>query len=82
LDEDKSKALGVVSEVSASKPEAENSLGDAIELAKKSTKIAAPVSAALGTIVTLLYCLRIGYLPIDGLESIATLGATESPRVS
>ena len=52
-----------------------NEMKEALELIKKSIKGAVPVSVALGSIVTLLYCLRIGYLPIDGLESIATLGA-------
>lgn len=42
---------------------------------KASIKEAAPICIGVGSAVTLLYCLRIGYLPIDGLESIATLGA-------
>ncbi|MBP8018645.1 MAG: hypothetical protein KAY82_01270 [Hylemonella sp.] len=50
-------------------------LKEALEFFKKSIKGAAPVSVALGSIVTLLYCLRIGYLPIENLESVATLGA-------
>ena len=71
-----SKTEDQKNEALPSKSKGANDLGEVFEFARNSIKAAAPVSAALGSIVTLLYCLRIGYLPIDGLESIATLGAT------
>lgn len=46
----------------------------AFRFIQKWIKEGAPLSVVLGSIVTLLYCVRIGHLPIDGLESIATLG--------
>ncbi|NDP38659.1 MAG: hypothetical protein GZ093_07890 [Rhodoferax sp.] len=62
-------------EVPANESNGLRDLKNALEFVKKSIKTAVPVSISLGSMVTLLYCLRIGYLPIDGLQSVATLGA-------